>query len=587
MSKTPNYDAAVKKILDELKPGERMCALLGTKWRMDEKEIEMYRKYNVPPSKYAPETRMKLLSSHIVVFDMWYNRHAETTPRQGFEGQAGKPMISVIHPATGIRVVSDEEWFVSDFISDGLDLNSSRPFFDQLRELSVRVPRSANCNYIKPENSLAFISRGDRNSYFVLACSSENTFYSMNANHVEESSEIVWSENIFRSYNVLHSRNISNCMFARESIDCMHSDFIFDCRNCEYCFGATNKRNKKYLWFNECISESEWMKRRAEVDLSSYSVRVEFEKLFHELISRAVWPENWNVHCEDVSGEYVVNSVRVHNGFYIYNGSHDLDWVEIGYGAPSNDCYMCSAIVGSSDCYYGVGNVKSAWNLFSLSIVDKCVRCEFCNSCTECENCFGCIGLRHKKFCILNKQYGEEEYWRKLDDIKCAMLERDEYGDTPLPTNLSTQHWSGCGAYVLHGSTKEEMVKLGMPDVEIDADGAEGFAREGLQTHSLDELPDRAENSMVNTAYFDPVLRRRFSYLAPEINFYKKLGISAPRSHPTRRLTELLIELNIYVFENQVCAKCSKPIRVGKNRSYHNRVVYCKSCYFNYLETDG
>ena len=240
MSKTPNYDAKVKIILDQLGPGERTCTVLGTKWMMDEAEIEMYRKYNVPPSKYAPLTRMKLLNSHIVIFDLWYNRHVET----------GKPMASIIHPATGYRVLPDGDWFNRDFSLLGRAVDVSKSFLDQFSELSYSVPRSANFNYVKPENSLAFISRGDVNSYFVLACQSKNTVYSMNATDVEDSAEIELSYHVVRSYNVLHSQNISDSLFIRECLNCYGSAFLFDCRDCEYCFGATNQRHKKYLWFN-------------------------------------------------------------------------------------------------------------------------------------------------------------------------------------------------------------------------------------------------------------------------------------------------------------------------------------------------
>ncbi|MBU1757666.1 hypothetical protein KKG31_00495 [Patescibacteria group bacterium] len=34
----------------------------------------------------------------------------------------------------------------------------------------------------------------------------------------------------------------------------------------------------------------------------------------------------------------------------------------------------------------------------------------YCESCDACENCFGCVSLRNKSYCILNKQYTQEEY---------------------------------------------------------------------------------------------------------------------------------------------------------------------------------
>src|SRR3989338_11096120 len=133
MSKTPNYDAAVKKILDATTPGEKVCALTGERWDMTDKEIHWYKHFNVPPSEYAPIVRRQLLTSYFVGVDIWYNKHAET----------GKPMLSAIHPSTGIRVLDDKAWFARDFTDCGQAWDRHRPFLDQLYELSRRVPRAA------------------------------------------------------------------------------------------------------------------------------------------------------------------------------------------------------------------------------------------------------------------------------------------------------------------------------------------------------------------------------------------------------------------------------------------------------------
>ena len=100
MSHTPHYDEKIKVILDALQPGERVCVVTGEKWIMDEREIDWYRKFNVPPSHYSPLTRMRLLTNTFSGGQWWYNRHAET----------GKPIICGIHPGTGVRVLPDKEW---------------------------------------------------------------------------------------------------------------------------------------------------------------------------------------------------------------------------------------------------------------------------------------------------------------------------------------------------------------------------------------------------------------------------------------------------------------------------------------------
>jgi len=407
MSNTPNYDEKVKKILDSLVPGERICALTGEKWLMDETEIGWYRKFNVPPSKYSPLSRMKLINAYFQLFDFWYNKHAET----------GKPIITTIHPATGIRVLPDDEWFSKDFSEIFLELDLEQPFFDQLYKLSRLVPRAAGYNPVKPERSVAFISFGDEDSYFVLACRSKRTFFSISAYDVEDSAEINAANVVQESYNVIHSDRIFRSKFIRESYDCLNSAFLFDCRNCEYCFGATNQRNKKYLFFNERLSKEDWENKVAAINLNSFVVRSEYEKKFHDLVAVAIWPESFNVKSSDCSGEYLTNCNNVRESYLVSDGNN-LAYANYCFG-KTEDLYFASGAVGGNECYYGLGFHASTKGKFSLSINQQCFESEYCESCYSCSYCFGCVGLRHKQFCILNKQYTEEEYWRILDQLKC------------------------------------------------------------------------------------------------------------------------------------------------------------------------
>jgi hypothetical protein len=50
----------------------------------------------------------------------------------------------------------------------------------------------------------------------------------------------------------------------------------------------------------------------------------------------------------------------------------------------------------------------------------------YCDSCDACKNCFGCTGLKHKEYCILNKQYTPEEYEQKVSKIIDKMIQDKE-----------------------------------------------------------------------------------------------------------------------------------------------------------------
>ncbi|MFH1433579.1 MAG: hypothetical protein ABIG32_01660, partial [Candidatus Uhrbacteria bacterium] len=563
MNQTPQYDAKVKAILDGLTPGERVCELTGEKWDMTEREIGWYKKFNVPPSKYSPLNRMRIMHGFFIMYNIWYNKHADT----------GKLMLATIHPATGIRVLEDVEWYGRDFIEKGIDLDPEQPFLEQYYELNRSVPRPAHDNIVLPEDSIAFLSFGDQDSYFVMAGRTKHCFYSSNAFDCEDSSKIMMGKAVKESYNILNSTRLFRCRFVRDSYDCLDCAFLFDCRNCEHCFGAVNKRNKKFLWFNQQLSEDEYQRRLEKVDLSSYQVRQTYEKRFLDLMNeQAIWPENFNINIENSTGEYLEDVTNARECYHIRGGSRDLDHVTFCLGAPSHDCAYCGGATGASDCYYAVGVTNCKDAKFCMNFVTNSQNVEYCERCKDCENCFGCVGLVRKKFCILNQQYSEDEYWPALDNLKCRMLDQGEYGDIP-DLRFSTQHWT-C-LWDLYDIDQATAMKLGAQDFDLTSEQAEGPDIEPDQLHSLSELPDRVAkedfDSIVGTPYYDPEVKRRFSYIKPELELYQALKVAPPREHPRTRMLKLDLLLNKPEFIDAICQGCQKKVMIAKNHTFPKR----------------
>ncbi|HBR80904.1 MAG: hypothetical protein UW63_C0022G0002 [Candidatus Uhrbacteria bacterium GW2011_GWF2_44_350] len=579
MSKTPNYDSKLQPILAALTPGERLCALTGEKWLMTDEEIGWYKKFNVPPSKYSPLNRMRIMSGYFIMYNIFYNKHADT----------GRQMMSTIPPASGFRVLEDKEWYERDFSEKGISLDAKKSFFDQLYELSLCVPLPAHDNIVPPENSLAFLSFGDIDSYLVMASRSKRSLVCSNAFDTEDSAEIIMGTNVRESYKTMNSSNLFRCQFVQDSWDCQNCYFLFDCRNCEHCFGVANQRHKKYLWFNEQLSKEEYECRLAEVDLSSFKVREEYEKRFADFVqTQAVWPENSNINTQNSTGEYLEDTTNARECYNVRGGSRDIDHVTWCLGTPSENCAYCGGATGSTDCYYSVGVTNCHRAFFNMNIVTDSRDLEYCTRCFSCENCFGCVGLRHKKFCVLNKQYTEEEYWKILDDLKCRLLEEGNYGDIP-GLRFSTQHWSSL--LDLFEIDKATALKLGGRDFDLVSQGADG-PEVSLETIlPLETIPDRLSlddyENLPGKFYFDPSVGRRFSYMKPELMMYQKLKVAPPRQHPRARIMETYKRSNKPEFFDTVCKSCNKAIRVAKNPAYPDRKIFCRACYNTFIEKNN
>ncbi len=577
MANTPKYDAKVKEILDALEPGERTCALTGEKWVMGEEEIGWYKKFNVPPHTWSPLTRMKQLVGFFEMYQFWYHKHPDT----------GKQFVSFVHPVTKIPTLPDSEWFANDYLGTSIEYDSDKPFFDQFKGLQLKVPLPASRYAVKPENSIAMGSFGDIDSYFMMASRSRNSLYCTDGMDLERSAEVSAGSKVVDSYHVLQSHRIHNCDFIHGCYDCLDSAFLFDCRNCENCFGATNKRHRKFLWFNEQLTESEWHKRRAEVDYSCRTSLKKYQDQFVELMkNNTVWPENFNEKCQNTLGEYMVNA---NNCKYVFAGTdgnfQDLHQVTYLAGETHSSAY-CGGLYGSNNCYLDniaerCVNTKFSWNVFS------CQNVEYSSFLYECENCFGCLGLRHKKFCIFNKQYEEEEYWQRVDEIKCAMLERGEYGQF-FPASSFYSYWPDNGLIIY--MAQDEAGKFGAPEFDPEAEGAIGDIDESA-LRKTSEVPDcisdMSDEDWVNVPLLDEAMGRRFSYLKPELDFYRKKKVPVPTEHFIKRVFDLFLEQNSAVFEKKECGSCGAAATVAKNATYPDKKVYCRKCYLEYLEKYG
>ena len=107
------------------------------------------------------------------------------------------------------------------------------------------------------------------------------------------------------------------------------------------------------------------------------------------------------------------------------------------HNADCRNCYLTYASFSNENCNYsnGLVNVKDSWDLYKVSKSEQCYDSTLCDSCyntsfsydsvecidsmflTSClglKNCLGCVNLRHKKYCIFNKQYTEDEYKEKI-----------------------------------------------------------------------------------------------------------------------------------------------------------------------------
>jgi len=198
--------------------------------------------------------------------------------------------------------------------------------------------------------------------------------------------------------------------------------------------------------------------------------------------------------------------------------------------------------------------------------------------------------LKQKKFCIFNKQYSEEEYWKLVDEIKCQMIEEGSYGE----------FWSAkfC-SFGFQNSVGQ--VYFGYGDAELEKWGAVKYdSKQGLvlapsqldqEPAVVSDIPDCIDDidpdKFIGVPISDPELDRDFSVIKPEFEIYKKKRWPFPRQHFISRLTDLIRHSNSPLKEKVKCDSCQADIVTYKNLKFPDRKVYCHECYLKYLEING
>ncbi len=574
MSKTPNFDAKIKILLDATMPGERVCPISGESWTLTPEDIERYRAWGVPPPAYSPTIRMKELASWGAGVELWWKPHHIT----------GKPILTGVHPDAIVPVVPDDEWYSKDWgIEHPLEADLSRSVFDQLEGLFRTVPYLANsthgstnvvgCGIVDCVNCyMIFGTKGTREAWYTV----RNT-------DCEGVMDCVFLLRCQNTYLSAKSVACNQCTQVFECNNCLRSAFLFDCQNCEDCFCSSNLRRKQFMFMNEQLTKEEYQQRMREIDLSSTKQFEHWQQEFRRVVGEeTIWPENFSVNVQDCAGEGMMDSLNcsgflmdkakdVRDGWCIFDSEH-LETVVISFN--------------SRDCYYTPVAI-SAQNTKFTFIADFSSDVEYCFNCRNIEHCFGCVGLNRKRFCIFNKQYSEEEYWKKLDEVKCAMFDRGEYG-TFFPAAFSALGVKYGFNYLIAPFTDEEFKKIG----GLDLDPIQGMRYApydvNAPTGDVTKVPDRIADvgeEWIGQQFFDQEANRRYAVNKQELAYRKDHGYPFPRRHYTARLKELVASCNGPLQEKASCAKCSKEIMTSSSTIYPTRTIYCKACYYQFLES--
>lgn len=492
---------------------------------------------------------------------------------------SGDSIISFFDEKSPFKVYGHDEWWSDKW--DPLDYGKNIPpegfdfkrrFFEQFYELELVVPRPPLVNN-KAENSpYCNFADGNKNCYLLTSANrNEDSYYGFLVVDNKNAVDCIWCINCELVYECLDCRNCYNLRYGQNCENCVDGGFLYDCRGCRNCLMCIGLRNKSYHILNKQVGKEEFEKALKYLD-GSHRNYMDAAKRFAEMKLRfPIRRANNFVSCENVYGDCIFNSKNVHMGFDVYDSQ---DCAYLHDGLNGKDCYDICFFDGCELCYESTSLIGYGYRFTNFCRDSSDLF--YCDNCHACQNCFGCVGLRNKKYCVFNRQYGREEYEDLTARIIGKMTETGEYGEF-FPAKYSLFAYNETLANDYFPLTKEEILTKGWKWREPEE---KKYAMKKI------EIPDRIDD--VKDSFCEEVLSceisgKNYKIISQELQFYRRMKLPVPRKCPDVRNTERIAQRNGRIIYERKCANCGVVISTTYAENGPES-VYCEKCYMGTIQ---
>lgn len=546
---------------------QKTCNISWKTFIITEKDQEFYKKMWIPEPTLCPEERQRrrLLWQNM---SNLYHRTCSAT---------WKKIISNFSSDKEYNIYEQEYWWSDkwSFEDYSKEFDFSRWFFEQWWELLKTSPIPCLfTNYAKDENS-AFTNFAwyDKNCYLVFhADFNEGCYF---ATWLKNSKNAVDSLNVFdveQSYQCIDCKDGYDIKYCQDAYNCSESWFLRNCTWCKNCFWSMNLENKEYYLFWEYIWKEKYEKFISEFESWKQNIIELLHKRFINFQKTQIHKNTYNLRNEDCEWDHLFDCFDVTESFDVKE-SRNMKFCERIYNWPNSDCYDVDQFWAKISRIYESANIwvdceNTMFSLYSYNLVNV----EYSIFCFNCEDCFWCVWLKFQKYCIFNKQYTKQEYFKLKEKIINKMESESEYWEF-FPKELSPFWYNETVANEYYFLEREDTLDLGFKYKEDE--------EKTLYSWVKYEIPNDIKN--VEEDILEKILEcksctKNYRVVWPELSFYKKQNLPIPRSCPNCRHGERMELRNPRKLFDRKCDKCEKEIKSTFDKSREER-IYCEECY--------
>ena len=195
--------------------------------------------------------------------------------------------------------------------------------------------------------------------------------------------------------------------------------------------------------------------------------------------------------------------------------------------------------------------------------------------CVNSSYLFGCVGLKAgAKYCILNKQYSESDYFQLVEQIKSNMRKLGEYGEF-FPLSISLFGYNNTVSFDEHECTKSEVLAKGWKW----EDAVSGMSGKGdLDSNSIPGNIAETNESICKNILTCQQCQRNYRITNQEFAFYKAEDVPVPLRCPDCRHRNRLAGRNRKKMQAISCADCHVEVITTLDPNIYGRIV-CQTCH--------
>ena len=527
------------------------------------------KKYAIPPPSLCPDCRQQ-------------RRIALCNERNFYStkcGLCGKNTLTEQPPHNDKVIYCRECWHGDswDPCAYGRDADFARPIFEQLKELWRAVPAQNLLTAGTNQNSEYIHYAGfAKNCYLIMHSDfCEDCYYGYGFKKTTSCVDGFYNLSCELCYDCVDVHSCYGLTGCQDCVNCNSSAFLRDCVGCKHCFLCAGLREKQFCFENIQLSEEEYKKKLAAIDLGSHQQYEKYKARRRDIEKGHYFKEFQGQNLQNCSGDHLQNCKDTHcsfdcedveSGKYLYQivtGAKDL-YDAYQYGLKLRESYECC--IAGNDSYHV---------LFSHHAHMDCSDVLYCWYIQSSKNCFGCFNSHHKQYCILNKQYTKEEYETLVPRVIEHMRKTGEWGEF-FPLSFSPFGYNKTTAQMYYPLTKDEVSVKNWKwdDVPDSAPNVQKVIESSALPDSIDEIPD----DVLNWAIKCEVTGKPFKIIAQELSFYRAQHLPLPRRSPDQRHLDRFALRNPRRFWSRTCAKCGKGIQTTYAPD-RPEIVYCEECY--------